>query len=270
MMRRLAVSVLAATIAWAGTAVPAAAAVPAADLATAVSSTVIVTTMDSTGAGVHLGEGRILTASHVADADIVTVADQQNSLVGRGRVVRGDRVRDLALIEVDQVNTALGTASLRQTPPRIGERVYAAGAPLGTYVQLTAGIVSAVVQQGPVTRVQTDAAVNPGNSGGPLLTESGEVLGIVVTKSRDEDGVGWATSAQEATRFLAAPPGSTASAQPQDDPGSAASVPGPAVPAPLAATLLALTLGGAGWAGVHRSRRRRGSVLDLTDLATSP
>ena len=128
----------------------------------------------------------------------ITDADGRGS---RADVTARDDVRDLALLTTQP--HGLAPVAVREQPVRVGEQVYAAGAPLGDYVQLTSGIVSAVIEQGGVAEVQTDAAVNPGNSGGPLLDADGRLVGIVVTKSEDREGIGWATAAPEVAEFVA-------------------------------------------------------------------
>ena len=95
--------------------------------------------------------------------------------------------QDLALIRVDPVG--LGLKPLRSSsssnPVQVGDAVYAIGNPYGLEETLTRGIVSALDREisapdgAKITdAIQTDAALNPGNSGGPLLNEQGEVIGI--------------------------------------------------------------------------------------------
>ena len=135
------------------------------------------------GSGFIISEdGYILTNAHlVADAREVTVrlADAQREY--RARVVGLDKRSDVALVKVDAsgLPTArLGTSS--ELEP--GDWVAAIGSPFGLANTITAGIVSAKGRSLPdelyVPFIQTDVAVNPGNSGGPLLNLKGEVVGI--------------------------------------------------------------------------------------------
>lgn len=198
------------------------------DAAASVSSSVLVAADTAGGAGVVVGPATVLTAAHVVDSTArVRVLSEGESLTGA--VVARDPRLDLALVQVPGLSAP--PVPLRSDEPEVGERALAIGAPSGEYLQVTSGIVSAIVDHDGVTRIQTDAAVNPGNSGGPLVDERGELLGIVVTKSRTEEGVGWATAASEARPFLRAAqwsePGQTGSeaAQERDDPPTPARAP---------------------------------------------
>ena len=125
--------------------------------------------------------GYIITNSHlVAERrDIrVRLADRREF---EGRVVGFDALSDIALVKID----AAGLAAVRIGDPqqlRPGEWVAAIGSPFGFERSITAGIVSAVNRTLPdesfVPFIQTDVAVNPGNSGGPLFNLQGEVVGV--------------------------------------------------------------------------------------------
>lgn len=126
-------------------------------------------------------DGTILTNAHVvADASDVTVklTDQR---AFPARVVGVDRRTDVAVLKIAATNlptVKLGDAS----QVKVGEWVVAIGAPFGFDNSVTAGIVSAKARTLPdenyVPFIQTDVAVNPGNSGGPLFNMRGEVIGI--------------------------------------------------------------------------------------------
>jgi serine protease Do len=127
-------------------------------------------------------EGHILTNAHVvADFDEVTVklADQKREF--KAKVVGLDRRTDVALLKVDA--TGLPTLTLGDSAKvEPGQWVAAIGSPFGFANTITAGIVSAtsraLPQESFVPFIQTDVAVNPGNSGGPLINLKGEVVGI--------------------------------------------------------------------------------------------
>jgi serine protease Do len=126
-------------------------------------------------------DGYILTNAHVvahADEVIVRLADSRDF---KGKIVGVDARTDIALLKVDA--TALPTVTLGESESlKVGEWVAAIGSPFGFVNTITAGIVSAKGRSLPdesfVPFIQTDVAVNPGNSGGPLLNLRGEVVGI--------------------------------------------------------------------------------------------
>lgn len=126
-------------------------------------------------------DGKILTNAHVVDnaSEInVRLFDQRQF---RAKVIGADRNTDVALIQVEA--TGLPTVSIGDSDAlEVGEWVLAIGSPFGLDFSATQGIISATGRQLPGERfvpfIQTDAAVNPGNSGGPLLNSRGEVIGI--------------------------------------------------------------------------------------------
>jgi serine protease Do len=126
-------------------------------------------------------DGIVLTNAHVvADSDevIVKLTDQREY---RAKVLGSDPTTDVAVLKIDATKlpiVRLGDAS----KTRVGDWVVAIGTPYGLDNTVTSGIVSAKSRSlpgdGVVPFIQTDAAVNPGNSGGPLFNTSGEVIGI--------------------------------------------------------------------------------------------
>ena len=125
--------------------------------------------------------GLILTNAHVVDgADEVTVKlhDQREF---KAKVLGVDKTTDVAVLRIEAKGLpAVRTGDAAKT--RVGEWVVAIGAPYGLENTVTSGIVSAKSRSLPgdsvVPFIQTDAAVNPGNSGGPLFNLDGEVIGI--------------------------------------------------------------------------------------------
>lgn len=133
------------------------------------------------GSGFIIGsEGRILTNAHVVkDADEITVTLSDNREF-KAKVLGADERTDVALIEIDATDLPVARLGNSETI-EVGEWVLAIGAPFGMSYTATQGIVSATERQLRETYVpfiQTDAAVNPGNSGGPLFNARGEVIGI--------------------------------------------------------------------------------------------
>jgi serine protease Do len=127
-------------------------------------------------------DGYILTNAHVvADFDDVTVRLADVKREFKAKVVGVDKRTDVALIKVDGKD--LPTARLGNSSQlEAGQWVAAIGSPFGFANTITAGIVSATGRSLPdetyVPFIQTDVAVNPGNSGGPLINLKGEVVGI--------------------------------------------------------------------------------------------
>ncbi len=126
-------------------------------------------------------DGVILTNAHVvANADEVTVrlTDQREF---KAKVLGSDKLTDVAVLKIDAKDLPVVKIGNPQAT-RVGEWVVAIGAPFGLDNTVTSGIVSAKSRALPgdaaVSFIQTDAAVNPGNSGGPLFNLNGEVIGI--------------------------------------------------------------------------------------------
>jgi serine protease Do len=141
------------------------------------------------GPGLGLGsgfiisqDGYVLTNAHVVAGDgevTVRLADAKREF--KARVIGADERTDIALLKIDA--TGLPTVKLGKSQKlEPGEWVVAIGSPFGFENTITAGIVSATGRSLPaetyVPFIQTDVAVNPGNSGGPLINLQGEVVGV--------------------------------------------------------------------------------------------
>lgn len=133
------------------------------------------------GTGFFIGNnGILLTNQHVVGkAKFVKV----RLTTGRelvGEVIRSDTARDVALVKTEQIGVP--PLVLRTTDAVIGEDVFALGSPLGDSFNstLTKGIVSGVRDLGNQPYLQSDVAILPGNSGGPLLDKFGQVIGVTV------------------------------------------------------------------------------------------
>ncbi|MBI5937071.1 MAG: DegQ family serine endoprotease [Betaproteobacteria bacterium] len=126
-------------------------------------------------------DGYILTNAHVVDGADEVVVKLNDKREFRAKVIGADTRTDVALIKI----AAQGLPKVTVGDPdklRVGEWVLAIGAPFGFENSATAGIVSAkgraLPQENYVPFIQTDVAVNPGNSGGPLFNLKGEVIGV--------------------------------------------------------------------------------------------
>jgi S1-C subfamily serine protease len=147
--------------------------------------------------------GYILTNFHVvqnAQAISVTLGDRTNY---QAKFIGADERNDIALVKIDPKEKKLPVLTMGDSEGLlVGQRVLAIGNPFGFQSTLTTGVVSALgrtVQTGQTTvidgAIQTDAAINQGNSGGPLLNSHGEVIGInsaIYTPSGTTAGIGFA------------------------------------------------------------------------------
>jgi putative serine protease PepD len=148
-------------------------------------------------------KGDIVTNFHVVDGSSSITVKFQNGKSAKATLVGSDSGTDLAVIKVDPSATTLvpltlGDSSTVQT----GEAVFAIGSPFGLADSLSAGIVRATGRtitspsNKPIANaIQTDAAINHGNSGGPLLDANGKVIGVnsqIESQSGGSDGVGFA------------------------------------------------------------------------------
>ncbi len=154
-----------------------------------VSIKVLTSEGEDEGTGIVLNEsGLILTNDHVVKgARSITIDASGSSNTTRGATLVGEEAnKDLALIRVDPSGLGLKALTLANSSSvQVGDTVYAIGTPYGLEETFTKGIVSALSREISAPdgskiagAIQTDAALNPGNSGGPLLNEQGEVIGV--------------------------------------------------------------------------------------------
>lgn len=171
--------------------------------------------MAEVGSGVLISEdGKIMTASHVIQtADKVTVEFMDGTKMD-ARVLSSVQAADIALIQLLEPPpptahvARLGNSDL----VRVGASVFVVGAPLGISQTLTVGHVSArrttdgtLAGIVPLEQFQTDAAINQGNSGGPMFDMRGEVIGIVsfiVSQTGGNAGLGFAMTSRVARELL--------------------------------------------------------------------
>jgi serine protease Do len=154
--------------------------------------------------------GLLVTNNHViADADEIT-AILQDGQAYKAEIVGRDTKADLALLKISAPNKLPAIAFGNSDEMRVGDWVIAIGNPFGMAGSVTAGIISARardINAGPYDDfLQTDAAINKGNSGGPLLNLKGEVIGIntaIFSPSGGSIGIGFAIPANLAKPVIA-------------------------------------------------------------------
>lgn len=157
---------------------------------------------DSLGSGFALGENCIVTNAHVVDSSApITVVSYDESMYDA--VLFGiSREEDIAVLLVDGASfPSLSAASTADAKP--GDDVYAIGAPKGMAYTLTKGSISAKARIiNGHSYVQLDAPINEGNSGGPLLNDAGQVLGMNALKLTDSEGIGLAIPIERICAYL--------------------------------------------------------------------
>lgn len=159
-----------------------------------------------TGSGFVIDNfGHLLTNNHIVEPSVSLLAEFGDGRMRPATLVGADPLTDLAVIKVDDEGMeALPFATSNEL--EVGEWVVAVGFPLGLDQTVTVGVISAmnrhlnivgasVGRRGYEDFIQTDAAINHGNSGGPLLNLRGEVVGVnaaIVTQTGGSDGLGFA------------------------------------------------------------------------------
>ncbi len=194
-----------------------------AEVASAVADSVVTIEATSKGEGsqgsgvVVDGRGYIVTNNHVISDAAKNPADYQISVVfndgheAPANLVGRDQKTDLAVLKVDNVDNLVVARFGDSEKLRVGEEVIAAGAPLGLRSTVTHGIISALHRPVPLSGdgsdtdtvidgVQTDASINHGNSGGPLINMNSEIIGINTagkSLSDSASGLGFAIPVNE-------------------------------------------------------------------------
>ena len=162
------------------------------DAEDAYASVVVVYSGHAVGSGFAIGENCVITSAHVIDnpndLGIVNYGGDQYS----ASIIIIDSVLDIAVLGVeDAVLPVLPTSDYNDL--HIGAEIYTIGAPNNLYYTLTKGVLSAKGRTiGDNSFIQFDAAINSGNSGGPLLNNDGEVIGVNTIKITNAEGIGFA------------------------------------------------------------------------------
>jgi len=171
-----------------------------------------------TGAGVVIkSDGTVLTALHVVEGATTITTRFADGTEASAKVAEQQPANDIAVLSVDALPQVVVPAVLGGGA-RVGDPVFAVGHPLGLADTLTAGVVSALGRSVRVDAghslsnlIQFDAAVNPGNSGGPLVNRTGQVVGIVTGLANPSQqsffvGIGFAVPIATAGGVAGSPP----------------------------------------------------------------
>ena len=168
------------------------------------------------GSGVLISaDGKVVTAAHAVHAmDEITVEFIGGEAV-KARVVASEPAADLSLLQLDRVPPGVRVARLANSSSvRVGDQVLVVGAPYGLAYSLSVGCVSARWPPNsvypafpPAEFFQTDATINTGNSGGPMFSMAGDVIGIVshnISKGGGSEGLGFVMTINTAKDLLLA------------------------------------------------------------------
>ena len=163
----------------------------------------------SSGTGCVINKsGIILTSSHVVEkASHIEVTTSKGEMYKAEVIHSENKNKDLALLKINPIQPLptikLGDSSI----VKVGQKVLAIGNPFGFNGTLTTGIVSRIDYER--NKIQTDAAINPGSSGGPILNANGEVIGISQSifnpdNNKSNIGIGFAVPANEVKKLVSA------------------------------------------------------------------
>jgi len=160
----------------------------------AIKSVITIRTDFSQGTGFILSkEGYVVTNDHIIkNAKAAIILDYQEEKY-RVKLIGNDSEKDIALLKINGTFDPLELGDSDEVS--IGEKVIAIGNPLGLRFSVSEGIVSGTHRPGPNDNkdyIQTDAALNPGNSGGPLINREGKVIGINNFKIGGGESLGFA------------------------------------------------------------------------------
>jgi len=171
-------------------------------------------TLPGLGSGVLISsDGKILTAAHVVQTADEIKVQFLNGAESPATVLASDPAADIALLQLKEVPAGVTAGKLGNSEEtEVGDEIFVVGAPLGMSHSLTVGHISARRKPrtmfGDMSRAeffQTDAAINQGNSGGPMFNMAGEVVGVashIISKSGASEGLGFVVTSNLARRLL--------------------------------------------------------------------
>ena len=157
---------------------------------------------NSLGSGFAVGENCIVTNAHVIDDPDDIIVETYGGTQHRAAVIGLNEHEDIAVLIVKGARFPyLEIADL--STMKTGDDIYAIGAPKGMAYTLTKGGISAKEREvGNQTYIQIDAPINQGNSGGPLMNDAGQVLGMNTLKMTDSEGIGLAIPVTRICKYL--------------------------------------------------------------------
>lgn len=166
----------------------------------AVHSVVRLKTLGGSGSGFFIDESTVVTAAHVVSPDQHVLVQHADGIVTNGTVA-ASRIMDLAVIRVEHPRPGAGIDWAQAGSAFTADPVIAIGYPLDSWGEptVTRGTLSRFADIDGLRHIQTDAALNYGNSGGPLIDECGQVLGVVTLKVVLAEGIALALSHEEAS-----------------------------------------------------------------------
>jgi S1-C subfamily serine protease len=154
------------------------------------------------GTGFVIDEvGHIVTSAHVVYGASEVIASDDREQMAKAEIVGVDPVSDLAVLRLTAAEVRLPSARLGSSKTlAVGEEVLAIGYPLGIGKTATRGIISGLERVVPLSTfswmtpfIQTDAAISPGNSGGPLVNRCSEIIGVNTLRSEAGQNINFAT-----------------------------------------------------------------------------
>jgi S1-C subfamily serine protease len=177
-------------------------------IAHATQACVTVVTNNGHGSGVIISpDGYVLTAQHVVEGQQTVDIKMPGGLTLQAQVLRQDAVLDCALLKITAGSGFRALPTQPSSAASTGAELYTIGTPADVDLgqSVARGILSGKRRVNERVYLQTDIAVSPGNSGGPLLTAKGEVIGLVVSKlvGSGVEGIGFAVPIEEVLRALA-------------------------------------------------------------------
>ncbi len=168
---------------------------------------VTITAGEKSGSGfIVSADGHVVTNRHVVeeDGDVQIVVKLQNDEEVEAAIAHSSIERDLCVLKIERANLPV-VQFASSDKLESGQEIAAIGAPLGLEHSVTRGVISALAREiEGKTYIQLDAALNEGNSGGPVINEDAQVIGMAVMVAEEAENVGFAIPSVAVMQFLQA------------------------------------------------------------------